>query len=178
MYQQSVPAVARSYGSSNYGDELSIAALFLSWATDSQDLFNQAVSYWTQHKLGDEEGAFNWDSKSAGIPILFTQVLQSSSSVSGNIANWQSQAEDYLDKITQRRSSGMMTKGASIPSLCPFKLNRISAIGGLLYYEGDSDDASLNPAMNAAMLLTHYAPYASSPDKRSSYLVSGLLSPP
>lgn len=29
--------------------------------------------------------------------------------------------------------------------------------GGLLYYPGDSDDASLNPALNAAMLLTHFA---------------------
>ncbi|XP_006460205.1 hypothetical protein AGABI2DRAFT_150171 [Agaricus bisporus var. bisporus H97] len=152
LYQESVPAVGRSYGSSDYGDELAIAALFLSWATDSQDLFNQAASYWTQYHLDDEEGVFNWDSKSAGIPILFTQVLQSTTSVSGNIADWHSKAEDYLDKIVQRRSSGMMTKG------------------GLLYYNGDSDEASLNPAMNAAMLLTRYAPYASSPDKRNSYL--------
>lgn len=122
LYQKSVPAVARSYGSSDYGDELAISALFLSWATDSQDLFNQAVSYWTQYKLGDEEGVFNWDSKSVGIPVLFTQVLQSSTSVSGNIADWQSKAEDYLDKIVQRRSSGMITKGMSIPSSYSFKL--------------------------------------------------------
>lgn len=38
------------------------------------------------------------------------------------------------------------------------RLNSLSAIiGGLLYYAGDSDEASLNPALNAAMLTTHFA---------------------
>jgi len=39
-----------------------------------------------------------------------------------------------------------------------------------LWYDGDSDSASLNPALNAAMLLTRYAPLATSSDKRTSYL--------
>lgn len=43
--------------------------------------------------------------------------------------------------------------------------------GGLLWYEGDSDDASLNPALNAAMLMARYAPLASSAEKTRSYLV-------
>jgi endoglucanase len=44
-------------------------------------------------------------------------------------------------------------------------------IGGLLYYPGDSDDATINPALNAAMLLMHFADagLSSTPDKRSSY---------
>ena len=44
-------------------------------------------------------------------------------------------------------------------------------VGGLLWYSGDSDDASLNPALNAAMLLTRYAQIASTPDKKKNYLV-------
>jgi len=46
--------------------------------------------------------------------------------------------------------------------------------GGLIYWDGDSDYASLNPAMSAAMLLLKYAPMASTGDKRDSYRVSGL----
>ena len=44
--------------------------------------------------------------------------------------------------------------------------------GGLLYYNGDSDEASLNPALNAAMLLQRFAPLASTSDKRVAYQVS------
>jgi hypothetical protein len=47
----------------------------------------------------------------------------------------------------------------------------VCVIDGLLFYEGDSDAASLNPALNAAMLMTRYAPIASNGDKQVSYLV-------
>ncbi len=179
VYQKSVPVVARSYASSDYGDELAIAALFLSWATDSQDMFDQATSHWTKYNLDEQDRIFNWDSKAFGLPILFTQILRSSSSVTGNISSWQLQAEDYLDKIVEGRSAGRMTKGnfAHLPDLFLFNTN--TALDGLLYYDGDSDAASLNPALNAAMLLTRYAPYASSTEKRAAYLVShSLLSSP
>lgn len=44
-------------------------------------------------------------------------------------------------------------------------------VDGLLYYDGDSDDASLNPALNAAMLLNRFAPLASNSDKKTAYQV-------
>src|SRR5882762_3873415 len=44
--------------------------------------------------------------------------------------------------------------------------------GGLLYYNGDSDAASLNPALNAAMLLHRFAPLASTNEKKAAYQVS------
>ena len=45
-------------------------------------------------------------------------------------------------------------------------------IGGLLYYDGDSDENSLNPSLNAAMLLAHFAnsDLASTTDKKATYL--------
>jgi len=43
--------------------------------------------------------------------------------------------------------------------------------GGLLYYPGDSYSASLNPAMNAAMLMARYSQMASTLEKKSSYQV-------
>jgi len=44
-------------------------------------------------------------------------------------------------------------------------------IDGLLYYDGDSDDATLNPALNAAMLLERYVPIASNAERKVSYQV-------
>lgn len=38
-----------------------------------------------------------------------------------------------------------------------------------MYYNGDSDEASLNPALNAAMLMNLYSPLASSQQKSWSY---------
>lgn len=49
-------------------------------------------------------------------------------------------------------------------------LDLSSQIGGLLYYPGDSDSNSLNPALNAAMLMRRYAGFATSDDKRNTYL--------
>ncbi len=54
-------------------------------------------------------------------------------------------------------------------------LTRIAFPGGLLYYDGDSDGASLNPALNAAMVAARYAPLASTSDKTTSYNVSGAV---
>jgi hypothetical protein len=47
--------------------------------------------------------------------------------------------------------------------------------GGLLYYDGDSELASLNPAIGAAALLLHYVPMASDQSKADSYVVSRPL---
>ena len=44
--------------------------------------------------------------------------------------------------------------------------------GGLLYYDGDSDLASLNPSMSAATLMLHYAPMATNSSTGDGYRVS------
>ncbi|KAF5388139.1 hypothetical protein D9615_000265 [Tricholomella constricta] len=151
-YQTSVPSIAASYGSSSYTDELTLAALLLSWATNSTSLFHDAEDYYQSFKLAGQNGVFNWDSKTPGLAVLFAQMTQSSSNLGGNLATWQDEAERYFDRIVNNQGPAHMTKG------------------GLLYYDGDSDDASLNPALNAAMLLTRYAPLATTPDKKASYL--------
>ena len=48
----------------------------------------------------------------------------------------------------------------------------VQSAGGLLYYNGDSDAASLNPALNAAMLLYRFAPLATTNEKKVAYQVS------
>ena len=41
-----------------------------------------------------------------------------------------------------------------------------------MYFEGDSNQASLNPALNVAMLMARYAPLATTTSKTESYNVS------
>ncbi|KAJ7047503.1 glycoside hydrolase family 9 protein [Mycena alexandri] len=152
-YQSSVPAVGESYGSSGFGDDLTIAALFLAWATSSSSYYQDAQHYFQQYKLTGQDGVFNWDSKTPGIYVLFAQIAQiaqASSGLGGNFTTWQTECERYFDGIVNNNVASLTSDG-------------------LLYYDGDSNDATLNPALNAAMLLTRYAPMASTSDKKASY---------
>jgi len=148
-YQTSVPAAADSYASSGFGDDLTMAALFLALAEGSPARYQEAASLYQQYKLSGQDPVFNWDSKTPGLAVLFAQIAQASSDWGADPSPWQSEAERYFDNILQ---SGFLTPG------------------GLLYYNGDSDEASLNPSLNAAMLLARYAQVATSPSKKSSYL--------
>jgi len=147
-YQTSVPPAASSYASSGFGDDLTLAALFLAMAEGSPARYQEASSLYQQYKLGGQDTVFNWDSKTAGLAVLFAQMGQASG-FGTDISSWQTEAERYFDNILQ---SGFRTPG------------------GLLYYNGDSDEASLNPALNAAMLMTRYAQITTSSSKKSSYL--------
>ncbi|KAI6130517.1 glycoside hydrolase family 9 protein [Pisolithus croceorrhizus] len=150
VYQQSVPQAGVAYPSSGYGDDLAIAALFLSWGLNSTSLYQQAQTYYSQYNLSSYQGVFNWDSKTPGLPILFAQIAQANPSF-GNVSNWQTEAESYLDGVVYGGGEGYSTRG------------------GLLYYPSDSEDASLNPALNAAMLLNRYLPLASTEKRKQDY---------
>ncbi|KAL1681683.1 glycoside hydrolase family 9 protein [Schizophyllum commune] len=150
VYSDVVPEVADAYGSSGFEDELTMAALFLSWAKGDDSLFDEARDYWNEYDLGNNlRGVFNWDSKIPGLTILFAQV--SNASGHGNTNDWTQSSENFLDGILDNKNGAELTKG------------------GLLYYDGDSDSCSLNPALNAAMLLVKYAPLASD-SQRKRYL--------
>ncbi|KDR83582.1 hypothetical protein GALMADRAFT_235844 [Galerina marginata CBS 339.88] len=150
-YQTSVPQVSYAYASSGYGDELTMAALFLAYATGSSTLYQEAESYWTKYDLANSNRVFNWDSKTPGIPLLFAQVNQAAPSLGGNYSTWRNLAENYFDDVVNGHGGGYLIDG------------------GLLFYDGDSDDASLNPALNTAMLLNRFSPLASSAAKTVSY---------
>ncbi|KAJ7638672.1 glycoside hydrolase family 9 protein [Roridomyces roridus] len=147
-YQSSVAQVAASYGSSSFGDELTMAALFVSWANSSTQYSQEAQHYFQQYQLSGQNDVFNWDSKTPGVYVLFAQIAQATG---GNLTAWQAECERYFDAIVNNQGPAFLTQD------------------GLLYYTGDSDDASLNPALNAAMLLTRYAPMASTSERRDSY---------
>ncbi|KAL5508435.1 hypothetical protein ACEPAH_6054 [Sanghuangporus vaninii] len=150
VYQNSVPQAADAYGSSTFGDELTIAALFLAMATNASDYFSQAETYYSQNKLSQDD-IFNWDSKTPGSAVLFAQITSSRTNLGTNLSAWQNEVERYFDNIIDGDSRGFVTDG------------------GLLYYNGDSDQASLNPALNLAVLLSFYSPLASTQEKSQTY---------
>jgi len=88
------------------------------------------------------------------VMVLFAQMAQPGGrgEVGGSLSDWKQEAERYFDNILGRKAPSGKTGG------------------GLLYYDGSSDDASLNPALNAAMLMTRYAQMASTDSKRAQYL--------
>ncbi|KII95327.1 glycoside hydrolase family 9 protein [Plicaturopsis crispa FD-325 SS-3] len=153
-YQTSVPAAGIAYASSSYGDELALAALFLAQATNSSTLYGDAQNLVAQYGLGGaQDVVLNWDSKTPALAVLFAQIASTGTGIGGNLSGWQNEAETYFDRVLDGSGQGRLTGG------------------GLLYYDGDSDDASLNPALNAAMLLLRYAPLASTSAKKTAYTV-------
>ncbi|KAF8609652.1 Six-hairpin glycosidase [Ceratobasidium sp. AG-I] len=153
-FTSTLPSLRNVYPSSGYQDELVLGALMLGAATNSSTLISQAISWYESANLAGSDNVFNWDSKGPGLAIMFAQLASAQSQLFPNsysLSHWQSEAENYFDRILRGSGRGRLTDG------------------GLLYYDGDSDEASLNPALNAAMLLLHYAPIATSNDKRSSY---------
>ncbi|KAF8591471.1 glycoside hydrolase family 9 protein [Ramaria rubella] len=169
-YQTSVPQVAQAYPSTAFDDELVLAALFLSLASPNatsgtnftglpapSDLYAQAQDFWTQYSLAGQDGVFNWDDKTPALAVLFSQIaalrpdLQQGQNNNMNLTSWKNEAERYFDNVVENKGPAILTKG------------------GLLWYDGESDDASLNPALNAAMLMAHYAPLASTTDKMTAY---------
>jgi endoglucanase len=113
-YQTSVTRAAANYPSTSFGDELSLAALFLSWAENSPALYQQAVAYYQQYKLAGLDSVFNWDSKTPGLAVLFAQIAQSQSGLGGNLSSWQTEAEVYFDRILSHKGLGYLTPGKYI----------------------------------------------------------------
>ncbi|KAK7695540.1 hypothetical protein QCA50_000176 [Cerrena zonata] len=161
-YQTAVPASADAYSSSGYTDELTLAALFLSLASNSSTLYQQAMTNYKNYNLDQyvragSEQPFNWDGKTPGLAVLGAQISNMYPTIansSDKSVNFTREAEDYLDSILNGHGRSFQTSG------------------GLLWYPGDSDSVSLNPALNSALLLTYYATSVlpTGSPKRATYL--------
>jgi len=112
-YQTSVPVVLNNYPSSGYGDDLSMAALWLGLAQNDSTLISQAQGYYDQFQLDGQlnDTVFNWDSVLPAIPILATQIYQSYPQLDGD--GWQSRAEAYLDRVVSGQGAGKLTNGSN-----------------------------------------------------------------
>ncbi|CAO1616858.1 unnamed protein product [Jaminaea pallidilutea] len=157
VYQEAVPAVDWAYPSSDYDDELILASAYtamatgnISWVTTAIDSYSLASPAYPP-----TYGALNWDSKAAeAAPALARLALAMPGSDSRlNFTRFQVDSEVWLDNLV----SGTMQ-------------STYTTTGGLFWFEGYSSSASLNPALNAAVLCLKWAPLASTQDKRTSYL--------
>ena len=168
-YQTSVPVAQHSYPSSGYGDDLAIAALWLGLAQNDSTLVSQAKGHFDQFQLAKQlpDSVFTWDSPLPGIPILGTQIYRSYPQLGGN--GWHSLAEAYLDRLVSGNGRGVLTKGSEVSY--PEALYWLNRVGGLLYYKW-SPRGTLNPAINAAVLLRRFAMLATSERKASVYRVT------
>ncbi|GFZ42444.1 hypothetical protein JCM24511_00159 [Saitozyma sp. JCM 24511] len=157
-FSDSVPAVASAYSSSGYGDDLALAALSLALVTNSSTYYADAYRWYQNYSLSGTHAVWNWDSRTPALYVLFAEAatarpgLATGAGLSTNLTGWQYEAEGWFDKII----NGTL-KNAYLTN------------GRLLYWSGDSDEASLNPAMAAAMLMFKYAPLASSSSKTAQY---------
>jgi len=116
-YQTAVPKVGIAYPSSSYGDELAVAALLLSWATNSSDYYSQAEGYYKQFSLGGTNAVFNWDSKTPGLAVLFAQLANAGVAFAGNLSGWQAEAERYFDHILNGGGPSFKTRGTRFYSV-------------------------------------------------------------
>ncbi|KAI1789054.1 Six-hairpin glycosidase [Ganoderma leucocontextum] len=151
LYQQSVPPAGDAYASSGYMDELAVAAMFLALSetgTNASAYYADGVKWYYSGGLGSmmqpgQETVFNWDSKTPAVPLLGAALANAYPNVvSGSNAtlnSWQTVLENYFNVFINKNGRSFLTKG------------------GLLYFPGDSDEASLNPALNVAMLMATYA---------------------
>jgi len=121
-YQDSVPAAEDSYASSSYGDELTLAALFLAIATaqngsDSsaaKSYYQDAKGYYDQYSLGGQDAVYNWDSKTPGVYVLFAQAALSNNDLGGDdLSKWRDAAEKYFDGVVNE-DRGYLTGGQSL----------------------------------------------------------------
>lgn len=162
-FTKSAPDAAGAYGSSGWGDDLCTAALALAAATGDSKYYADALGFYSQYKLSSDQRVWNWDSRSPAATVLFAEIsvarpnLAAGAGVDTNVTGWQSAAESYFDDIINGNpKNGFLTNA------------------GLLFYNGDSDQASLNPAMAAASLMLRYAPLSSKQETYTKFALGQL----
>lgn len=157
-FMDSIPSIGPAYQPSGWGDDLCTAALALAAATNNSDYYADAYAAYKKYALSGKGSVWNWDSRTPAAYVMFAELsvarpsLAAGAGLDANVTGWQAEAENYFDGIVDRKNKATYMSSA-----------------GLLFWEGDSDEASLNPAMAAAALLVRYAPLASSTDKADRY---------
>jgi endoglucanase len=153
VYQKAVPQVTWAYPSADYQDELVLGATFMALATGQQNYSQDAQQVYSNAGYPVTFGAFNWDNHQPMLPVLLTQGALLNPQLGLDVKKYRADSEKYLDNLVSKNMKGAVyTKG------------------GLIYIKGDSDNASLNPALNAATLAVIYSRLSTSSSKSKSYL--------
>ncbi len=115
---------------------------------------NQGLAFYPQgnNAFAGVNAALNWDRKTPALPVLATQIAQLNRSLGLSMSRFQTDAELYFDNLLNNKMQDVsQTKG------------------GLYWWKGDSDGASLNPALNAAFIADLYSGFATTPAKTTAY---------
>ncbi|UZJ55251.1 hypothetical protein CBS101457_004571 [Exobasidium rhododendri] len=152
VYQKAVSGVSWAYPSTDYADELVLSSTFLAMATGNQTYADYAQQTFTSNQFPYTYGALNWDQHTPATPVALAQLAILRPSMGVSFSSYQNSSEIWLDNIVNNRMQDTLTTP-----------------GGLFYFQGDSDDASLNPSLNAAFLMTIYQGMASTSSKTSQY---------
>ena len=123
MFSDSIPAVAGAYNSSDYRDDLCLAALALAIATNQSKYYADAYNYYETYSLTGSQEVWNWDSKTPAAYVLFVEAaiarpgLAEGAGLSGNLSGWQKETEQYFDGLINGKfKNAYLTKGK--PSVC------------------------------------------------------------
>ncbi|KAF7722964.1 hypothetical protein EC973_002475 [Apophysomyces ossiformis] len=131
-YQESVHLGGDFYSSSDYRDELTLAALWMYYATKDQAFLNDASKFYQELGIANHRVPINWDDKYGAVYVLFARVTKPNDP---NFHLRRQEAESYLDWLV----TGERT------------------MGGLMWWNDASPDASISCAMGASDLLLLYA---------------------
>ena len=161
VYQNSVPAVTDVYPSTDTTDDLIMAAVFLAAATGNISYSQLADDLYRNPPNAGQKGfggpfpyaqnAMNWDQKSPALPLLLLQLSVFNEGFGLDRENYLKDSQVWLDALVGKdMNKQSFTKG------------------GLGYWKGDSDSASLNPALNSVFLATLTKGFVES-EKKSDY---------
>lgn len=153
VYQKAVPQVAWAYASTDYTDELVLGAALLAAATGQSNYSSYAQDTYNSNGYPLTSGALNWDGHGPALPVIMTQAALAKPQLGLNANKYRADAEKYLDNLVSKKMQGATYTR-----------------GGLFYVKGDSDDSSLNPALNAATLAVLYSRLATTSQKTQGYL--------
>lgn len=155
VYQDAVPEIEWAYPSTDYYDELVLGSAFTALATRNISWVSQALDQYADAGYPTDQPILNWDQKAPLCPVVMARVALSlpGSDSRLNVSQFQTAAETFLDSLVAGDLSGTSKTD-----------------GGLTWYRDYSDSASLNPALNGAVLALAYADLATTSDKSASYI--------
>ncbi|PWN28918.1 Six-hairpin glycosidase [Jaminaea rosea] len=154
VYQKAVDDIAWAYPSTDYDDELILGAAYTAMATGNISWVTTAIDTYSTNAYPPTFGALNWDSKRPMVPTTMAQLALFLPGADSRLSftKFQNDSEVWLDALV----AGNMKDTHTTP-------------GGLFWFKGNSASASLNPALNAAVLCLKYAPMASTSAKTDAY---------
>lgn len=117
-FAKSIPAVASAYGSSDWGDKLTIAALALALATNDSGYYADAHRFYQSYRLTGRARPWNWDSRIPAVYVLFAEIsvarpeLAAGAGLDANATGWQKECENYFDRMVNGNlGNTYLTKG-------------------------------------------------------------------